>query len=212
MKRLEESVRRILMFKAWLGLDKQTGKPVPLKKEQIELNKKTAVNVAEKSITMLRNRNNELPLKLKQGAKLLLSFLPDTDQAAKPLDYFAELLTERGYIVTVKKLTELHTVNTSEFDAAFLLCNAKPLYIKYPINDYSIWGFMADEKIRKRIIISFGTPYFLYEVAQADTYINVYSDSKEAIAAAIKAIFGEIPCRGRSPVTIPHCFKFGDGV
>lgn len=212
MERLNDSVRRILMFKAWLGLDKEQAVQKTLKKEEIELNKQTAVTIAEKALTLLRNRNNDLPLKLKVGAELLLAFLPDTEQAGKPLDYFAELLTKRGYKVTKVKLTELHTVDLAKFETAFLLCNAKPLYVKYPINDYGLWWFMANEKIKNRVIISFGTPYFLYEVAQADNYINVYSDSHESINAAAKALFGELPCNGRSPVTMKHCFKFGDGV
>jgi beta-N-acetylhexosaminidase len=211
IERLDESVRRILMFKAWLGLDHPQVNRKLTEPEKAS-NRKTARYIAEKSITLLRNRAKTLPLDLSEGAELLLAILPETDQAAKPLDYFAEHLIARGYKVTMIKLTKLHTLDTSKFEAAFLLCNSKPLYIKYPINDYSIWGFMSDEKIRKRIFISFGTPYFLYEISQADNYMNVYSDSRESIDAAVKVLFGELPSAGLSPVAMPYCFKFGDGV
>lgn len=211
VERLEEAVRRILMFKAWLNLDPK-GETVPLPPQALELNRKTAAAIAEKSITLLRNRENKLPVKLPSAAKLLVTTLPDdVEGAVKALGYFAEKLRERGYEVTMEKFSELPALDTGSFDAVFLLCNAKPLYIKYPINDYRIWNFMADEKIKKRIFISFGTPYFLYEVAEADNYLNVYSDSRESINAAIKVLFGEIPSRGRSPVSMKHCFKFGDG-
>jgi beta-N-acetylhexosaminidase len=209
-ERLEESVRRVLTFKAWLGID-QAGKPMPLEKGKFEDNGKTATAIAEKSITLLRNRDNSIPLTLPEGVELLAVTIPESEKAQKPMAYFTERLASRGYQVTGCKLSEMHKHDLDKFAAVFLLCNAKPLYVEYPVNNYSLWNFMINEKIKKRIYISFGTPYFLYEIAEADNYMNVYSDSRESVDAAIKALFGEIPCHGRSPVTMKHCFAFGDG-
>ena len=212
MERIEESVRRILMFKAWLDIDMKK-ESVPLRKDALEANRETASIIAEKSVTLLRNREHTLPLKLSYGAKLLVITIPEgVEKAVKPLYHFVEKLKERGYEVTMGEISELHKLDTGSFDAVFLLCNSKPLYVKYPINDYSLWDFMVDKRIKNRILISFGTPYFLYETAEANNYINVYSDSRESVEAAIKALFGEIPFKGKSPVSMPYCFNFGDGI
>ena len=61
-------------------------------------------------------------------------------------------------------------------------------------------------------MISCGTPYFLYDVASAPTYINAYHDCEVSVDALIRAIFGEIPFKGRSPVSVPECFSYGEGL
>jgi beta-N-acetylhexosaminidase len=43
-------------------------------------------------------------------------------------------------------------------------------------------------------------------------YLTTYSTTPPAEVAAVKALFGEIPIRGRLPVTIPGIAKYGDGI
>jgi len=92
------------------------------------------------------------------------------------------------------------------------LSNANPQYGEYRGFHNMLWPFMACKKIKRRIIISFGTPYMLYDVAEADTYINSYHDSVFSVRATLDAIFGDIPFQGQSPVSVPHCFALGDGI
>ena len=102
-KRLDESVKRILAFKALLGLmPDEIGK-----EEKIDLpallreNRKDAIRISEDSITLLRNRDGILPLKLKKGARILLFFAPDQPGPNRHLQKFADKLSERGFRVTV---------------------------------------------------------------------------------------------------------------
>jgi beta-N-acetylhexosaminidase len=211
MDRLEESVRRITAFKAWLGLDEK--RSVPELSETAGKNRQISQTIAEKSLTVLRNHAGNVPLRLKAGAELLILVTPAEDKAIKPLHVFKKEFEDRSFRPTMMPLPEVSDItDIGRFECVFLVCNARPQYVVYPYNDYKIWGFMCCEKIRKRIILSFGTPYYLYETASADTYLNFYSDCKVSQRAAVKALFGEIPFTGRSPVGLKHCFDFGCGL
>ncbi len=215
MERLNDSVRRVLAFKALLGLHEKS-KPVDAAKlpAMLKHNNAVATQIAEKSITLLRNRKNHLPLKLKKGAKILMLVTPHEPRQKSKLVPFYKMFVARGYDVTYAGFPDYHwTASVVEhFDAVFLLCNAQPHYHDVRAYDTTIWAFMENRKIQKRIIISFGTPYYLYEVAGADTYINAYSENLVTQQAVFKALFGEIPFNGKSPVSVEHCFKLGDGM
>jgi beta-N-acetylhexosaminidase len=64
----------------------------------------------------------------------------------------------------------------------------------------------------KTVVISFGSPYFLDDFPQIENYVCAYSNALTSETAAVKALFGEIPFRGRLPVTIPGVAQRGAGM
>jgi beta-N-acetylhexosaminidase len=64
----------------------------------------------------------------------------------------------------------------------------------------------------KTVVVSFGSPYFLSDFPQIDNYVCAYSNAITSETGAIKALFGEIPFRGRLPVTIPGVAQRGAGI
>ncbi len=215
-ERLDDSVIRILSFKALLGLmPEENVAPAVNLPELVAENQKIAQRIAENTITLLRNRDQVLPLKLEKGARILLFIGPDKQAPKSKLSLFAQELTNRGYRVTIaSKTLDFSFMQTcvDAFDCVMFLSNANPQYSEYRGFDPIIWEYMACENKKKPIYISFGTPYFLYDVAQVATYINAYHDCPASIRATVKAMFGEIPFKGKSPVTVPWCFSFGDGL
>jgi len=62
------------------------------------------------------------------------------------------------------------------------------------------------------VVISFGSPYFLRDFPDVDVYLCAYRYSDEAQKTAAAALFGEIPLRGRLPVSIPGLYPAGTGI
>ena len=59
---------------------------------------------------------------------------------------------------------------------------------------------MPKEKI---IVISFGSPYIGEQYFErVNTYINAYSNDQLTYSAVVKALLGEIPFQGISPVKL----------
>ncbi|MGZ7075366.1 MAG: glycoside hydrolase family 3 protein [Candidatus Angelobacter sp.] len=67
-------------------------------------------------------------------------------------------------------------------------------------------------KREKTVVVSFGSPYFLSDFPQIDNYVCTYSNATTSEVGAVKALFGEIPFRGRLPVTIPGVAQRGAGL
>ncbi len=61
-------------------------------------------------------------------------------------------------------------------------------------------------------LISLASPYLLRSFPNSAAYLATYSNAPTSETAAAKAIFGEIPLRGRLPVTIPGVAEYGEGI
>jgi len=66
-------------------------------------------------------------------------------------------------------------------------------------------------KKEQTVVVSFGSPYLLADFSQIENYVCVYSNAITSEVGAIRALFGEIPFRGRLPVTIPGMAQRGAG-
>lgn len=64
----------------------------------------------------------------------------------------------------------------------------------------------------KVIIISYGNPYLIKGFSEVNGYLCAYGDGESSIKAAIKVLKGEIPAKGKLPVTISDNFKLGFGI
>jgi beta-N-acetylhexosaminidase len=61
-------------------------------------------------------------------------------------------------------------------------------------------------------LIGLGNPYLVRSFPNAKAYMATFSTAATSEAAAVKAIFGEIPITGHLPVTIPGVARYGDGI
>jgi beta-N-acetylhexosaminidase len=76
-------------------------------------------------------------------------------------------------------------------------------------------GGMIDSLIksgRPVALMSLGSPYLLQNFPGVSAYVATFSTSNTSEIALAKAISGEIPIRGKLPVSIPGIAKIGDGI
>ena len=64
----------------------------------------------------------------------------------------------------------------------------------------------------KAIIISFGNPYLLKEFPAVPNYICAYGDADVSINAFLKTLSGEIPFKGKLPISITDEYSLGTGI
>jgi beta-N-acetylhexosaminidase len=57
-----------------------------------------------------------------------------------------------------------------------------------------------------------GNPYLATDFPEVQTYLCTLSNAPVSETSAVKALFGEIPFRGRLPVSIPGIAQRGDGI
>ena len=223
--RLDHSVRKILMVKKWLGLAKNRFVDIDKissvvgRKEHL----KVALEISRKSITLLKNENNLLPLSQNQEIKYAHISIIDS-RNENDGEYFRKLVRSKIPQVNSKKI--LLNSNDKDFSEAVETCKDSDIiilsiYLKVRSYQGTIW--LTDKqtelvrlilKLKKPVVmISHGNPYLLSEFPDVDVYLNNYGDTKFSEQAVVEALFGEIDIQGKSPVSIPNTeIKVGSGI
>ncbi|HEY7514230.1 MAG TPA: serine hydrolase, partial [Vicinamibacteria bacterium] len=62
------------------------------------------------------------------------------------------------------------------------------------------------------VVVSFGSPYLLRQVPDVPVYVAAYGGAESSQRAAVAALFGEYPVRGKLPVTLPGLYPYGHGL
>jgi beta-N-acetylhexosaminidase len=64
----------------------------------------------------------------------------------------------------------------------------------------------------KTVLVALGNPYLAAQFPEVENYLCTFSNAPVSEISAVKALFGEIPIRGRLPVTIPGIAARGSGI
>ncbi len=224
IERLNDAVSRVWNLKKKLGLfNKDYQQFRTLSDEDKKYCKESQKMICEKSITLVKDRFNVLPLNKERDKKILVVgtvpvLTKGGTSALESTKLTADLLRMEGYNVDFQHnlLYEndgwKETI-TSQYDKiifVFATSPHTPLGTLQLFDDQAqtIWGInsMPQDKI---IIISLGNP-FLYAqyFERCNVYINSYSSSNPIQEALIKALTGVIPFQGASPVKLAGRMKF----
>ena len=223
-ERLEASVRRILLAKARLGLHKNRLVDVA------ELNSKfgsvawqaESQEISDRGVTLLRDTPHRLPLDGTRPARALLVCLYADPEPYPGEDLEHELHRRFDSVVTLRadtkfaKAENLKLPSPDSYDIAILALFVRVSDRKGDV-DVPADQFPLIQQLYKSgkpvISVGLGSPYLIERFPQAETWLSVFGISDVAQISVARALFGEIPIRGRLPVTIPgENLKAGFGV
>jgi len=222
--RLDTSVRRILRAKARLGLYKNRLVDVA------ELNSKfgsvawqaESQEISDRGVTLLRDTPHRLPLDGSKPSRALLVCLYADPEPYPGEDLERELRKRFDSVTTLRadtkfaKAENLKLPSPDSYDVAILALFVRVSDRKGDV-DVPADQFPLIQQIYKTgkpvISVGLGSPYLIERFPQAETWLSVFGISDVAQISVARALFGEIPIRGRLPVTIPgENLKAGFGV
>ncbi len=222
-ERLDEAVRRVLTLKAKLRLHETP--PLMSDETRTAVMSETsyaadAERLAEKSITLIRDRKNVVPLEPREGlriASILITNRPDFT-----LETFDATLRAAGCEVTSFKNPPQETlydrIEDGRWDALVVSLYYPPQWgwstprCHGPESRCLMDGFPFANPDVPAVFISWASPYHLYEFAFMDPYLNTYGGCPGTQKAAARALLGRIPIIGTSPVAHAPFFAIGDGI
>jgi beta-N-acetylhexosaminidase len=201
-------------------------------KEHSEL----AREIAHKSITLIRNENDILPLNISNDRKFLAVIIsdregqrvavtrPNTTVTTEPAGaYFAQRLQARYNNIEIVRVDPRS--NQIEYDSLLVKVSQSDVVIGASfVKARSSQGNIAiQEDMRKALIsvtetatpfvlISFGDPYFIKTIPNVDAYICAYSAAEASVEAAVETLVGVNNPSGRLPITIPDIAPYGMGL
>ena len=222
--RIDASVRRILRAKFRLGLS--VNRYVDLKQVNTAVenpqNVALANDVADKSMTLLRNDRDMLPLTTERARRTIFITVSADDDAMQGITFAPEVerrvpgakqvrLDPRSTLNDYKRVTE----EASKFDSVVLAVFVKRAANKGTVALPEIQAEFVRQLVisgRQVAVIAFGSPYLIRQFPEAKVYFVTYAVEDVAQAAATRVMFGERRFNGKLPVTIPGIFERGAGI
>jgi len=223
-ERLDRSVLRILRAKEEMGLDVQREVSIPEvgRTVGIPAHDSVAQEIADRSLTLLRNDRNLLPLLGTRSARVFsVTF-------RRPSDLLAGRYLNAGLRSRYPRLVTAELdVNTPPelYDAVMQRARGSDLVVvSLYASVVTASGSVAipEETVEflqeltrsgtPHVVVSFGNPYLLSEFPDVQAYLLAWSGAEVSQRAVARALFGEIPIQGRTPTRIPPLFDIGDGL
>ena len=184
-----------------------------------------AADVARRAITLLRDRDELLPLAQTRERIALVQYAPETEIKAGRA-FLAELRKRsgaaRGPAVTVIRLTpgatpdmlENAALATERSDVVIVTAYVRRVEGKGGVSVPAPVAAWLDSLAQRKpvVVAAFGNPYLIRQFPNVGSYLVSYGVTDDLERAAARAIRGDTPVTGRSPVSLPGFFKAGDGV
>lgn len=233
-QRIDASVLKVLRAKASVGLDRTRFVDMAKVSEVIAKPEHLAVaqQIADRSITLLEDANHLLPLAAKPASEGLVAVIfMDNANPSDGVRAFVRQLhqhspdakilyadeTNSGFIApqvmaAVASATKVIAVAESVPVARRATATQAGGSVSLDVDSEQLLANVVKAASGKTIVVAFGNPYVGSQLSGVGTYLCTYSNTPTSSIALTKALFGEIPIHGRSPVTIPGIAARGAGL
>lgn len=225
-QRIGESARKVLAAKYDLGLSQQ--RLTPLDEIDRLVAGKEAFNlaneIAEHTITLVRNDANLLPLKLSPTQTIFNLAITNGDDRALVAQPFITAMARGGQKIETIVLddrsseTEVRKAieGASRANAVIVsmygrVRTGQARSVALPEPGMKALNELIDRKA-PLIGISFGNPYVFLSFPNLQTYLVAYGDMPSLQEAAARALLGQIDITGRLPISLPGLYPRGAGI
>jgi beta-N-acetylhexosaminidase len=229
---IDKSVERVLRAKAFAGLHRSRAVNLDALANIVggRAHQAVADEVSQKSLTLIRDQRNQVPLKLAPDAQVLyLSILdsPSGWRIAAPSRTFIPELRRRWRNVTSVELTERSTMNEVDllramaprFDAVvasvFIRASSGSGRMDLPANMQGLLRALARQTEQSKkpfVTVLFGNPYTATFLQDLPAILLTYDFYDRPERSVVKALAGESPIGGKLPITLPGVAERGAGL
>ena len=221
--RIDGSVRRILEAKARAGLHRNREVDLAAVDDRVGVRAHTQVaqQVAERSITLARDRRNLVPLAADARRMLVVSYADPADLVAGRS--FARALAGAGRRISAVRVDDRTTpaeyaalaARADSADVVIAAAYVQPREYKGSVaagGGFPEWTERLAAAGKPVVAVSFGTPYLLPSFPSVPAYLLAWSGVEASQQAAARALLGWAPITGRLPISIPPFHRAGEGI
>ena len=221
--RINRSVRKILELKKEFGLFEKAG-PDP---DDLSLRIRTpqyraeAGRIARESVTLLKNRNQILPIREDLYRRIVVISIADDDSGQTGSSLAREI---RRYHPNVGFHVFDQRTGSEEREKMFedarnadLLIVGSFIFVRshqpMQLTDEQQEFLDKLKDIEQPVaLISFGNPYMIRELENADVHLLSWAATTKQVRNTVPALFGGSPITGKLPISIPGIYEFGHGI
>jgi beta-glucosidase-like glycosyl hydrolase/CubicO group peptidase (beta-lactamase class C family) len=218
--RLDASVRRLLEAKAGLGLHRARTVDLARVPALLATDAHLAVasDIADRSITVVRDRDRLLPLLARRVLSIVYTDDPDPFAGRTLQRALGERLPglRTALLDAAASAAKVDSVRRLAQDADVIVFSpfVRVRAYKGELAVAQQVGDLINEFARTRptLITAFGNPYLLAQFPEASTYLLAWGQTDPSQRSAARAITGQIDIGGRLPIPIPGVAALGEGM
>ena len=214
--------RKVLAAKQWMGLDEW--KPIETKHLIDDLNNPHAEylnrQLVEASLTLLRNKQNILPIRTLDTLKVAALAIGTTKETDFQRGLAKYTKIDTFFLPANNSIADLQRLKEQLADYNLIIAGVHRLQLKAGSGTFGITSEMnlfLKDLIRSKptIVADFGNVYSLAKfegVEKADAVIAAYQEDYLTQDLVAQMVFGGIGAKGKLPVTVSNAFAVGDGL
>ncbi|MFD2999337.1 glycoside hydrolase family 3 N-terminal domain-containing protein [Pontibacter toksunensis] len=214
--------KKVLAAKQWVGLDKW--QPIETAHLIEDLNNPYALylnhQLTEASLTLLRNKNNILPIRNLDTLRVAALAIGTTTGTEFQRDLARYMPVDTFFLPANSTIAELQQLKEKLQGYNLIIAGVHKLQLKAGSANFGITAemnlFLKDLIRSKPTIVSvFGNVYSLAKfesIENADAVLTAYQETPLTQDLAAQLIFGGIGAKGKLPVAVSGAFKLGDGL
>ncbi|HEX19543.1 MAG TPA: glycoside hydrolase family 3 protein [Acidiferrobacteraceae bacterium] len=202
-KRIDASVKRILATKLRYGVLDRAPRIYAPNAAQKKRYYKLSRELSLKSATLIKNRNDVLPITDKKYRSVFV---------VGPSDFVRQFRSRSGKL-NIQQLVYKRGYSTDRLVKLFLQRNkVKPDIVVVALRnaDDTAAAIFLKQRLKKPMaLVSLGSPYLFARISMADAQLGLFSNTRMASIVAADIVRGRNAPTGKLPVTIPGLYPFG---
>jgi len=221
-QRIDESVAKVLSAKTRLGLNR---KKVVNLEEIADIigspeGEERAQEVADHSVTLVRDQNGALPLRRPESTCLIA--LTENRRGIQGQKLVEEVKKRAPTMTTAVLDPAISKMDLEDVSEKTSHCSQIVIAAYVTVSAYrgnvalaGLYPEFLNGLIAGKVpvtLVALGNPYLVRSFPNVATYLTTYSPTPTSETSVAKALFGEIPASGKLPVTIPGIANYGDGM
>ena len=217
--RIDASVRRLLEHKLRVGVIQRPFVSLEALRDTVgaSAHRKVALDIAEKAITLVRDRGDLVPLG-RGTPTLVLSYSPEADIGAGR-SFATELRGALGAGTRAQRIgarTPRAELDSLGMGAERVVFSTHGRTIegegKLAVAPQVAQWLDSVAAVRAVVLVAHGNPYVIRQFRNIGSYVLAYGSGPTVESAAARAITGRAAISGHAPISLPGFFSRGDGI
>ena len=220
--RIEKSAKKILQWKKQHGLFENTEIDINALSSKINTRKHRVIadEIARKSATLLRNKDNILPIRPSKYPEVLLISVAD-DESGRTGSYLARRIRDYHpdvdfHVFDNRSSEEEKEAILEDAEDASLIIIGSFIYVRsgQPVQlDNNQLNFLKKLPSNKpKALLAFGNPYVLQDLPETEVQLLAWSANSDQVRNTVPALFGGSSIHGKLPIEIPGLYPLGHGI
>lgn len=220
-ERIDKSVKKILQLKEEMGLHRE--RRVDVNKVPsvvgIPAHKEVAQTVADRSVTLIRNGGNLLPLLGTRTARVMSVSYQNGNNPLSGRYFDARL---RQTYPRLSRTAVNRSSHPAKYDQLLSQAGRSNLVVVSIYSNFAGQVELPEETVDfiselssrniSHVVVSFGSPYLISEFPEVQGYLLAWSSSQVSQVAAADALLGKFAITGKVPTSMNPHFEIGDGI